>query len=98
MPVQQVAILWQRGQTAEDIVDRIYPGLSLAQVHAALAYYFANREDIDQNIIEDDAFSAEMQAESLRNGDGPAWLTGEERETQARELEREAALLRSRLR
>jgi uncharacterized protein (DUF433 family) len=58
MPVQQVAILWQRGQTAEDIVDRIYPGLSLAQVHAALAYYFANREDIDQNIIEDDAFSA----------------------------------------
>src|SRR2546423_8606493 len=34
---------------AEDIC-RQYPYLSLAQVHAALAYYYDNQQDLDQDI------------------------------------------------
>ncbi len=49
------------GKSPEDIVAS-FPHLSLAQVHAALAYYFANREAIVQEIREDDSFVDVMRA------------------------------------
>lgn len=35
--------------------------LSLADVHAALAYYFDHREEIDRRTAEDEAFAEEVQ-------------------------------------
>ena len=49
------------GKSPEDIVAS-FPHLSLAQVHAALAYYFANREAIIQEIKDDNAFVDIMRA------------------------------------
>ena len=52
-------IAWtQTGWTPEMIVSE-YEHLTLAQVHAALAYYYANREELDA------AFEAEKAEEEL---------------------------------
>lgn len=50
--IGRIAILWKSGLTAEEIADRI-EHLSLGQVYAALAYYHANRQEIEQ-ILEDE--------------------------------------------
>jgi uncharacterized protein (DUF433 family) len=39
--------------------------LSLADVYAALAYYYDHREDIDRSIAEDDAFVAALRVNTL---------------------------------
>ena len=53
------------GMTPEDIAAQ-YGHLSLAQVHAALAYYHANREEIDTDLRDEsaeyDRLSREAQA------------------------------------
>jgi uncharacterized protein (DUF433 family) len=41
--------LW-RGWSAEEIV-RQYPHLTLAETHAALAYYFDHREEIESELL-----------------------------------------------
>jgi hypothetical protein len=41
--------LW-RGWSAEEIV-RQYPYLNLAETHAALGYYFDNREEIEDELV-----------------------------------------------
>lgn len=43
--------LW-RGWSAEELV-RHYPYLTLAEVHAALGYYFDHREEIDAELLEE---------------------------------------------
>jgi uncharacterized protein (DUF433 family) len=51
---KRIAAPYKQGQTADDIVaDKNY--LSLAQVHAALAYYHANRQTIDQDLAQESA-------------------------------------------
>ena len=47
--VHQVVTCYQRGLTAEEIVEQ-YPHTNLAQVYAALAYYHANRGEIDHEL------------------------------------------------
>ena len=50
--VQHVAMWHERlGKTADDIAAEY--DLTLADVYAALAYYFDHREDIDRRIAED---------------------------------------------
>jgi uncharacterized protein (DUF433 family) len=44
--VHQVVTCYQRGLTPEEIVEQ-YPHINLAQIYAALAYYHANRDEID---------------------------------------------------
>ena len=46
-----------------------YPTITLAQVHAALAYYYDHREEIQAAIAEEDRFVEEMKAKS-----GPSLL------------------------
>lgn len=47
--VQQIVALYRQGYSADEIVmDKSY--LNLAQVHAALAYYYANQAAIDTDI------------------------------------------------
>jgi uncharacterized protein (DUF433 family) len=38
-----------QGQSADEIVSR-FPQLSLADVHAALAYYWDNRDEVEQEM------------------------------------------------
>ena len=61
--VQHVVVWHERmGKTADEIVSE-HPGLTLADVHAALAYYWDHREQIDSDIREGREF-----ADKLRNG------------------------------
>ena len=53
--VQNIAIWHEHmGRSAEEIA--VEYDLSLADVFAALAYYYDHREEIDQSIIDDDTF------------------------------------------
>jgi uncharacterized protein (DUF433 family) len=55
------------GKTPDEIVAA-FPHLTLAQVHAALAYYFDHRQDILNEMREDEDFVARMKS---RTGPGP---------------------------
>ena len=47
--VRRIVTLYKQGYSANEIVaDKPY--LTLAQVHAALAYYYANQKIIDQDL------------------------------------------------
>ncbi len=51
--VQRIVGWYKLGLMPEEIADRI-GHISLAQVHAALAYYHANRDEIEAAIAEDE--------------------------------------------
>ena len=63
--VRRIVGWYQLGLSPEEIVDRI-GHLSLAQVHAALAYYHANRQEIDADIAAEDAEFKAIEEESHR--------------------------------
>ncbi|MEH2411021.1 DUF433 domain-containing protein [Nostoc sp.] len=52
--VRRIAIWYKQGLRAEEIAVRI-GHLSIAQVYAALTYYHINREEIDNDIAEEEA-------------------------------------------
>jgi uncharacterized protein (DUF433 family) len=52
--VQRVVGWYKLGLTPEEISDRI-GHLNLAQVHAALAYYHANREQVEADLAAEEA-------------------------------------------
>jgi uncharacterized protein (DUF433 family) len=47
--VNQIVTLYKQGYTPEEIADQ-YSHLSLAQVYTALAYYHANKEEIEADL------------------------------------------------
>ena len=60
--VHRVAILYKLGNSPEEIV-RKYRHLPLAGVYAALAYYHANRAQIDAEIATDEVEADGIEAE-----------------------------------
>lgn len=62
--VNQVVVWYKQGSTPEEIADQ-YPHLTLAQVYTALAYYHANREEIEADLeaekVEADRLEQEYQ-------------------------------------
>lgn len=57
---------WYRiGWSPEKITEQL-AHLSLAQVHAALAYYYANKEDVDADIKQEDAEEEQIESEHLK--------------------------------
>jgi uncharacterized protein (DUF433 family) len=58
MTVQSIVMDFQAGLSPQDIVTE-YPFLSLAQVCAALAYYYANQQAMEEEII---AYQSECKA------------------------------------
>jgi uncharacterized protein (DUF433 family) len=62
--VQDIALWNEEGLSADEIVARV-PSITLADVHAALSYYYDNREEIDRQIDEDDAFASEVKKTDL---------------------------------
>lgn len=66
--VQRIVRWYRLGLTPEEIADRV-GHLSLAQVHAALTYYHANRAQVDAEIAaDDDADQRSQSGEFHRNG------------------------------
>jgi len=66
--VHRIATLYKQGQSAEEVAQT-YPHLSLGQVYAALAYYHANRAEIDSELAATDAHYDELRSESVGQSD-----------------------------
>src|SRR6266404_1871217 len=62
--VADVAIWHERMGMSPDEIVSAYPSITLSDVHAALAYYFENRERIDADIQEGERFVEEMKAKA----------------------------------
>jgi len=62
--VRRIAAWYRAGFSPEEIVGEI-PHLNLAQVHAALAYYWANAEEIERDLAEDEALYDRLAAEQV---------------------------------
>jgi len=62
--VMRVAGWYKMGLSPEEIAAQ-YGHLSLAQVHAALAYYHANPEEIEADLSEEEAFAENVERERL---------------------------------
>ena len=59
--VQDVAIWYEKlGMSADEIIHE-YPQLTLADVHAALAYYWDHRDEIERRMAQEDAFVEQMR-------------------------------------
>lgn len=68
--VRRIVGWYKLGLSPEDIADRL-GHLSLAQVHAALAYYHANREEIEADIAAEEAAIEKLEKEHyLRHQSG----------------------------
>lgn len=65
--VWDVASLAQAGSSPDEIIMH-YPSLTLADVHAALSYFYDNRTEIEKTAAEDEQFAQEMRR---KLGPGP---------------------------
>jgi uncharacterized protein (DUF433 family) len=56
-------VVWheRRGYSADEVVG-MFPGITLADVHAALAYYFDNREEIEADFRKDEEWERSARA------------------------------------
>jgi len=56
-------VVWHamRGYSADEVVD-MFPGITLADVHAALAYYFDNRAEIEADFRKDEEWARFAEA------------------------------------
>ena len=66
--VHRIATLYKQGQNAEEIAQT-YPHLSLAQVYSALAYYHANRAEIESELAAADGKYEELRRTSPSQDD-----------------------------
>ena len=60
--VRRIVGWYKLGLTPEEIADEAGP-LTLAQVHAALTYYHANRAEIEADIAAEDAETERLERE-----------------------------------
>jgi|SRR5436190_20946851 len=70
MSVRRIVGWYQLGLSPEEIAQEI-PHISLAQVYAALAYYHANRAEIDAAIADEEAEEDRLEREYHRNQKQP---------------------------
>jgi uncharacterized protein (DUF433 family) len=61
--VQRIAGWYKLGLSPEEIAEN-FGHLSLAQVHAALAYYHSNREEIEAYLRDEDAADTQLHERS----------------------------------
>ena len=61
--VKHIALEYERlGWSADQICDA-HPGLTLAQVHAAISYYYDHKAEIDETIRKDEEFANRLRKE-----------------------------------
>lgn len=65
--VHRVVGWYKLGKSPEEIADN-FGHLSLAQVHAALAYYHANRDEIEGYLREEEEDADRLEAAASREG------------------------------
>ncbi len=70
--VNQIATLYQRGESAEEIAEH-FPQVTLAQVFVALAHYHGHTSEVEASLAEEAAEAARWQAESTLPG-ACSWL------------------------
>jgi len=58
--ISEIAWRYVYAGEAPDEILEAHPQLTLAQLHAALSYYYARRDEIDEELRADDARVAEM--------------------------------------
>lgn len=63
--VRRIAVLHNMGETPEEIAAN-YGHLSLAQVHAALTYYYANKAEIDADLEAEEREYDELAKQNRR--------------------------------
>ena len=66
LTVRRIIGWYKVGMMPEDIAVE-YPHLTLAQVHAALAYYYANRAEIEDDIAQDEQATAHWERQLASN-------------------------------
>jgi uncharacterized protein (DUF433 family) len=76
--VEDVAIWHERMGMSPDQIVSEYPSITLADVHAALAYYYENRQRIDADIEDAKRYAEEMKAKA-----GPSLLQEKLRQRKA---------------
>src|SRR3954449_10829714 len=62
--VRHVAVWHEQMEMSPAEIAATYPSVTLAQVHAALAYYYGHREEIRAAIAEEARFVDELKAKS----------------------------------
>ena len=62
--VQHIAVWHERMGISPEEIGATFPGLTLAAVYAALAYYHSYRAEIDADIQADERFVAEQKAKA----------------------------------
>ena len=65
--VRRIAQWHNMGQIPEEIAETFGGHLSLAQVHAALAYYYANQAEIDADLECEDRETEALEREYQRS-------------------------------
>jgi uncharacterized protein (DUF433 family) len=58
--VKNVVALLQEGKTPEEMLVQ-YPGLNLAQIHAALLYYYDHSAEIEAALAEEEQWEAQHE-------------------------------------
>jgi uncharacterized protein (DUF433 family) len=66
LTVRRIVGWYKMGMIPEEIAHE-YPHVTLAQVHAALAYYHANRDEIEADIAEEEAMAAHWERQSAKS-------------------------------
>ena len=61
--VHRIAVLYKQGQSPEEVIQT-YPHLSLAQVYSALAYYHANRAEVEEELATTDGQYEELKRQA----------------------------------
>ena len=62
--VQDIVIDYEYLRMSPEEILSTYPGITLADVHAALVYYYDNKEEINQSIQEEEEFYRKMKAKT----------------------------------
>jgi uncharacterized protein (DUF433 family) len=63
--VRRIAVWHNMGYAPEEIVSN-FGHLSLAQVHAALTYYYANKAEIDADLEAEERLAEELEQQHRR--------------------------------
>jgi len=58
--VNNVVFLHKEGKTIDEIQEQ-YPDLTHAQIHAALAYYYDHKDEIEAELAEDEGWDEEHE-------------------------------------
>jgi uncharacterized protein (DUF433 family) len=62
--VQDIVIWYEQLNMSPDEIVYHYPSITLADIHAALAYYYDHLDEIRQDIHESEAFTSQLAAQT----------------------------------